>query len=91
MGRAAIQICKLTPNIDVYECHPDSERRFIHWQLWDERVGYNIIMDAKTKEDALVGAIDYWAEKFLKLERENAELQTKVNNFVKSVTPEEED
>ena len=48
-------------------------------------------MDAKTKEDALVGAIDYWAEKFLKLERENAELQTKVNNFVKSVTPEEED
>lgn len=91
MGRPAIRSFSPTPNIDVCECHPDSERRFIHWQLWDARVGYNIVMDATTKEDALVWAIEYWAAKFLKLKRENAELQTKVNNFVESVTPEEED
>jgi hypothetical protein len=91
MGRPAIQSFSPTPNLDVYECHPDGERPFKHWQLWDDRAEYNIVMDAKTKEEALVEAIDYWAERFLKLQQENNELQAKVNSFVAAVCPEEED
>jgi hypothetical protein len=47
-------------------------------------------MGAKTKEEALVEAIDYWAERFLKLQREHTELQTKVDSFVQAVQPEDE-
>jgi hypothetical protein len=89
MGRPCIQSFSF-PNIDVYECHPDSERQFKHWRLWDDRAEYNIVMDAKTKEEALVEAIEYWAERFLKLKLENDELQTKVDSFIQAVRPEEE-
>ena len=91
MSRPAIQSFQLTNDIDVYECHPDSERRYQHWRLWDKRAGYNIVMSAKTKEEALVKAIDYWAECFVKLRREHDELQAKVDSFVNTVRPTEED
>lgn len=91
MSRAPIQSFTLTPNIDVYECHPDSERRFQHWRLWDDRAGYNVVMNAKTKEGALVEAIDYWAKRFKDLEKEHDELQTKVDDFIQAVRPEEKE
>jgi hypothetical protein len=91
MSRPAIQICELTDDIDVYECHPDGERQFQHWRLWDGRARYNIVMDAKTKEEALVRAIDYWAKKYYEREKELTALQKKVVAFVESVCPKEEE
>lgn len=90
MGRPAIQSFSPTPNIDVYECHPDGERPFQHWRLWDKRAEFNIVMSAKTKEEALVQAIEYWAEKYKKLKTEHNELQTKVYTFIHAVAPPEE-
>jgi hypothetical protein len=91
MSRPAIQICKLTDDIDVYECHPDSERRFQHWRLWDSRAGYNIVMGAKTKEEALVQAVDFWAKKYYEREKELTALHEKVDAFVEAVRPKEEE
>lgn len=89
MSRPPIQSFSPTQDIDVYECHPDSERPFKHWRLWDTRAGYNIVMGAKTKEEALVAAIDYWAKKYLELIREHDGLQAKVDSFVQAVRPED--
>lgn len=91
MSRKPIQFFTLTEDLNICECHPDGERQFTHWRIWDERDGSNIVMSAKTKEEAFVEAIDYWAERFKKLEREHTELQTKVDSFVQSVRPEEEE
>jgi hypothetical protein len=90
MGRPAIQSFSPTKDIDVYECHPDGERQFQHWRLWDKRAEYNIVMDAKTKEEALVKAIEYWAEKYKELKTEHDELQTKVYAFINAVAPPQE-
>ena len=90
MGRPAIQSFQLTPEMCVHECHPDSERRFQHWRLWDERIKFNIVMDGKTKEEALVQAIDYWAGRYAEIQKEFTDLRSKVERFVEDVTPEEE-
>lgn len=90
MGRPAIQTFSF-PHIDVYECHPDSERQFQHWRLWDDRAEFNIVMSAKTKDEAFVEAIDYWAEKYKKLKLENTVLQNKVDSFIQAVRPAEEE
>jgi hypothetical protein len=44
-------------------------------------------MDAKTKEEALVQAIDYWAKRYLETEKELTALQNKVDAFVSAVRP----
>lgn len=90
MSRPPIQ-CFEFPNIDVYECHPDSERQFRHWRLWDDRAGYNIVMSAKTKEEALVEAIQYWATRCKEFETKLSGLQAKVDTFVNSVAPAEDE
>jgi len=94
MSRPAIQSFKLTPKIAVYECHPDSERQFQHWRLWDNRApggGHNIVMSAKTKEEALVQAIDYWAKYCSQWEKKFTDLNNKVEAFFNAVHPDEED
>lgn len=90
MSRPPIQSFEF-PNIDVYECHPDSERQFNHWRLWDRRAEFNIVMSAKTKDEAFVEAIDYWAEKYKKLKNEHDELQAKVYTFINAVSPPSEE
>jgi len=90
MGRPSIQSFQLTDNINVYECHPDSERQYRHWRVWDERERFNVVMSAKTKEEALVQAIDHFAERFFKERKELVELQKKVDAFVDAVRPPEE-
>lgn len=91
MGRPAIQSFELSPDVTVYECHPDSERQFRHWRLWDKRAAYNIVMSAKTKEEALVEAIEYWAKRYVELNRKYNELQYKVDSFVELVSPKEDE
>jgi hypothetical protein len=90
MSRPPIQSFSPTPDIDVYECHRDGERPYQHWRLWDKRADYNIVMSARTKEEALVRAIDYWAKKYLESEKELTALQNKVDSFVSAVRPLED-
>ena len=90
MGRPAIQSFSPTPNIDVYECHPDSERPYQHWRLWDKRRKFNIVMSARTKEAALIEGLEYWATRCEKFEAELTELRAKVDSFVDAVTPSED-
>ena len=91
MGRACIQSFKLSEHVTVYEFHPDSERPYQHWRVYDTRAGYNIVMSAKTKEEALFLAMEYWAEREIALRKEFNELETKAWSFVHSIAPPKED
>jgi hypothetical protein len=91
MSRPAIQSIVLSPNLTLSECHPDSECRAVNWWLYDKRAGMNLGMHAKTKEAALVEAIDYWAERAKRYEDDFTSLQAKVNGFVSQFVEDSED
>lgn len=91
MARPAIKNEKLNEFITLSECHPDSECRTNNWWLYDERAGCNIGMREKTRDDALIEAIEHWAEKAQKLELAYVELKKKVDAFVIQFAESEDD
>lgn len=92
MARPAISCDELTPDVTLCVCHPDCESRSKdpNWWLYDKRAKMNIAMRAETREKALIEAMEYWATRCLKKETELKDLQSKVNQFVASVSKEEE-
>lgn len=82
MSRPSIQNIVLSENMTLSERHPDSECRQVNWWLYDTRAGWNIVMRAKSREGAMIEAINYWAERAKKIEESNADLKGKVNGFV---------
>ena len=92
MSRPAISIINLNPHLSLSECHPDSECRTNSWWLYDSRVGWNIGMREKTRDEAFVEAIEYWAKRAIKSEAEHSKLQAHVSAFVTQVSdPEDQD
>lgn len=95
MSRPAINSIKLNDHLTLSECHPDSECRTNSWWLYDERAygsGMNIGMRAKTRDEAFVEAIEFWAERAMLAERKHAEIKAKVDTFVvQFVEVEDED
>ena len=92
MSRPAIQSDKLNEHLTLYECHPDSECRTNNWWLYDTRAGMNLGMREKTREDALVAALEHWAKRALVAELSHAQLKAKVDAFVEQfVEPEDGD
>jgi hypothetical protein len=59
--------------------------------LYDTTRGMNLAMREKTKDEAFFKALKYYQERLLKVEAELKELNKKVDSFVLSVRPEEED
>ncbi len=82
MSRPAISSERLTEHITLSECHPDSECRTVNWWLYDTRAGYNIGMREKSRDAAFVGAIDYWADRATRAEKELSDIQSRVSAFV---------
>ncbi len=87
MSRPAIQSIKLSPDVTLSECHPDSERRTVHWVLYDKRAGMNLSIGALTKEAVLLEALNYWAKRFIALEKVHTTLSVHVDTFVDAVRP----
>jgi hypothetical protein len=91
MSRPAIHSTHLNENLTISECHPDSECRTNNWWLYDKRVGWNIGMREKTRDEAFVEAIEYWAKRAITAERKYSDIKTQVDNFVSHfVTSEDE-
>lgn len=82
MSRPPIQHVKLTENLGLSECHPDSECRTASWWLYDDRAGMNLAMRAKTRDAAFVEAVEYWARRAKKYEDAYATLKAQVDAFV---------
>jgi hypothetical protein len=85
MSRPAIHSIKLNQHLTLSERHPDSECRTNNWWLYDDRAyggGMNIGMRAKTRDEAFVEAIEFWAERATKAERAHSQLKSQVDNFV---------
>lgn len=85
MSRPAINSIKLNAHLTLSECRPDSACRTNNWWLYDDRAygrGMNIAMRAKTRDEAFVEAIEFWAERATSAQREYAEIKAKVDTFV---------
>lgn len=82
MSRKPISSINFSKEINLSECHPDSECRTVNWWLYDTRAGMNIGMREKTRDEAFVKAINYWAKRSNKYEKAYADLKTRVDNFV---------
>ncbi len=92
MSRPAISNIKLNQHLTLSECHPDSECRTNNWWLYDARVGWNISVHKKTRDEALVSAIEHWAKRAIEAEQAYAHLKAQVDTFVgQFVEAEDED
>ena len=91
MSRPPIQHAKLNEHLGLSECHPDYECRVNNWWLYDTRAGMNIGMRAKTRDAAFVEAIEYWAKRALRVERDYADLKARVDSFVAQFAVPEDD
>lgn len=83
MSKPAINSIQLNDYLNLSECHPDSECRTNNWWLYDERAygGMNIGMREKTRDEAFVEGIEFWAKRAMSAERKYAELKAKVDTF----------
>jgi hypothetical protein len=93
MSRPAIHSEKLNKHLTLSECHPDSECRTNNWWLYDDRAynrGSNIGMRAKTRDGALVEAIDYWATRAMVAEKAYSHIKGQVDIFVSQFVEDED-
>jgi len=91
MSRPPIQSIKLSEHLTLSERHPDYECRQINWWLYDKRAGMNLGMRKQSKEEAMVAAIDYWARRFIELDKRHRALCNEVDRFIDAVRPSELD
>ena len=90
MSRPPISHTKLSEHLSLSERHPDSECCAVNWWLHDRRVGWNIAMRAKTRDEAFVEAIEFWARRAEKYEKAYTTLKGQVDAFVNVVNPPED-
>ena len=94
MSKKPISYVELNQHLTLSECHPDSECRANNWWLYDDRAygtGMNIGMRTKTRDEAFVAAIEFWAERARKTENALASLQTQVKSFVENFPKRDEE
>lgn len=93
MSRPPIREVQLNDSrMSLHLCHRDSERPAGFW-LYDKDAcgGMNIAMAAPSEIEALVKAIRFWKNRAQEAEEQHAMLFCKVENFMNSVKPNEED
>ena len=92
MSRPAIHSVHLNQHLTLSECHPDSECRTNNWWLYDDRARMNVGMREKTRDEAFIEAIEYWAKRAIKAEQEYSQLRQQVDAFAGQFTePEDEE
>lgn len=84
MARPSIKNIKLNEYLTLSECHPDSESigKENDWWVYDTRASRNICMRAKSVNEAMTKAVEYWAKRALKTEAEYAQIKSTVDMFV---------
>ena len=95
MSRPAINSTKLNQNLILSERHPDSECHTNNWWLYDKRAynggGANIGMRTKSRDEAFIEAIEFWAKRAILAEQKYNQLKDRVDIFVSQFAePEEE-
>ena len=86
MSRPAISNTRLNQHLTLSECHPDSECPTNSWWLYDDRAygsGINIGMREKTRDEAFVKAIEFWAKRAMTAEKAYSQIKGQVDAFVK--------
>jgi hypothetical protein len=91
MSRLAINQDRLNDHLTLSECHPDSECRINNWWLYDDRAGMNIGMRKITRDAALVAAVEYWAKRAIRAEKDHSQLRSQVDLFVSQFVESDED
>lgn len=87
---------KLSDTLSLIELvefvHPTSGRTIpVEFWVWDDTQQCNIVMYAKTKDSALIQAIMYHQRYHVKIQNEFTELKDKVDSFITSVHPYDND
>lgn len=80
----AIQSLKLSDSITLTECSDG-------WWLWDQTRKMNLAMKAASKEAALLSALDYYQDRFNRLDAQHKDLKLKVENFIGGVLSDDHD
>lgn len=83
MASKAIRSIKLTDTLTISECKDG------YW-LYDKTRGMNLSMSAKTEQDAYVDAISYYQKRCAEIEHKKKKLYDSVNNFIKSLSDNDE-
>ena len=83
MATKAIRSIKLTETLTISECKDG------YW-LYDKTRGMNLSMRAKTEQDAYVDAITYYQKRCAEIEQKKKKLYDSVNNFVESLSDNDE-
>jgi glucuronate isomerase len=91
MSRPPIQSIKLSDELSLCECHPDSECGTANWWLHDKRADVNLGMREKTPEAAFIKTINYWAKRAQLYQELHDNLQRQVDAFVEQVRPAKEE
>ena len=73
---------KLTATIEISECKDG-------WWLWDKTRGMNLGMRKKTRDDALISALEYYQQRLTEVETEHKILQNKVDSFLSQFITED--
>lgn len=72
---------KIISHVQLTETLVLTERPDGFW-LYDKTRGMNLSMRAKTPQDALVKALNYYQHRLAEVEKKYYELEAKVNDFV---------
>lgn len=81
MGKT-IKHTKLTETLAITECTDG-------WWLYDETLGMNLSMRAKTEQDAFVKALSYYQRRLKEVESAYKCLDSRVQAFVSQFTEDE--
>ena len=83
MGTKAIRSIKLTDTLTISECKDG------YW-LYDKTRGMNLAMRAETEQDSYVKAITYYQKRCEEIELKKKKLYDNVNNFIESLSDNDE-
>jgi hypothetical protein len=83
MATKAIRSIKLTDTLTISECKDG------YW-LYDKTRGMNLVMRAKTEQDAYVDAITYYQKRCAEIEHKKKKLYDSVNSFIESLSDNDE-
>lgn len=80
MGRAIRKVFKID-TLSLYECNDG-------YYLYDYVIGMNIVMRAKTEQDAYIEALLYYQKRLKEVKNDYKLLNDKVENFVSQFNEE---
>ena len=84
MGKPPDENTKLSDTLTLSEYKNKNSGDFGFW-LWDETVGMNLAMRAKTREEAILQALEYHQKARKRALEQRNELQAAIDGFIGSL------